>query len=383
MINETRIRETLVRTVSFVKQLSEAQAEQRLQSLLEKIEEPDREARKNAGLRWSNVAKPLNSLGILEEQIICMAGIKGTADVHIGEKALVIMCADNGIVEAGVTQTGQEVTAIVAGNMTRGESCACLMSERAGTQVFPVDIGLATSPEAPGRCHPLWSCSIRRGTENFLHKPAMTRTETLQAVLTGIETAGLLKEQGCGLMATGEMGIGNTTTSSAVASVLLGLAPEQVTGRGAGLDRKGLERKIQVIRDGIARHRPDPADGIDVLSKVGGLDLAGMAGLFLGGALYRIPVVIDGFISAAAAAAAAAVCGTAKDYMLASHVSAEPAGLMLLHHLGKRPVIQAEMCLGEGTGAVALIPLLEMALSVYHDMRTFSDIKITAYEELT
>lgn len=357
--------------------------EKRLAGLLKEhcrcIVPADEMAARDAAFRWSKVAKPLGSLGALEEDIIRVAGMTGSASVALHKKALVIFCADNGVVEEGVTQTGQEVTAAVTSNFTRGESCACLMAARAGADVFPVDIGVACEMGETGGVYPLLQRKIRRGTSNFTKLPAMTRREALLAVLTGIDLAGDLKEKGYHIIATGEMGIGNTTTSSAVAAVLLGEEPEAVTGRGAGLCDAGLDKKIRAIRMGILLHRPERSDGLDILHKVGGLDLAGMAGLFLGGAVYRIPVVIDGFISAAAAAAAVAIDETAREYMLAAHVSAEPAGRRLLQFLGKTPVIDAGMCLGEGTGAVALLPLLEMALDVYDRMSTFSDMEIEEY----
>lgn len=363
-------------------ELEETELERILSDYLKRIKPPDEAAARQAAYRWSKVAKPLNSLGILEEDITQIAGITGSPSVSLDKKALVIMCADNGIVEEGVTQTGQEVTAVVTGNITRGDSCACLMAERAGAEVFPVDMGVACEIENAGNRHPLLRCGIGRGTRNFLKEPAMTRREALAAVLTGISVAEELKSRDYNIIATGEMGIGNTTTSSAVASVLMNVPPELVTGKGAGLDDAGLARKLQAVKSGVLLHRPDRNDGVDVLSKVGGFDLAGLAGLFLGGAVFHIPVVIDGFISAAAAAAAAAIHKTAADYMMASHVSAEPAGRMLLDFLGRKPVIQAGMCLGEGTGAVALMPLLDMALSVYRDMSTFSEIEIEEYREL-
>ena len=302
--------------------------------------------------------------------------------VKLDKKALIIFCADNGVVEEGVTQTGQEVTAAVTSNFTKGESCACLMAEKAGADVYPVDIGVACELGETGTVHPLIDRKIRKGTDNFIKTTAMTRREAVLAVLAGIELAGELKNKGYQIIATGEMGIGNTTTSSAVASVLLGLDPAAVTGKGAGLSDSGLQQKIRTIRRGIELHKPDPSDGLDVLSKVGGLDLAGLAGVFLGGAIFRIPVVIDGFISAAAAAAAVAINETAGGYMLAAHVSAEPAGRKMLDFLGKKPAIEAGMCLGEGTGAVALFPLLDMTLAVYERMSTFEDIEIDEYKPL-
>ena len=342
----------------------------------------DKEAERAAAFRFSKIAKPLGSLGVLEEDIIKIAGMTGSSAVKLDKKALIIFCADNGVVEEGVTQTGQEVTAAVTSNFTKGESCACLMAEKAGADVYPVDIGVACELGETGTVHPLIDRKIRKGTDNFIKTTAMTRREAVLAVLAGIELAGELKNKGYQIIATGEMGIGNTTTSSAVTSVLLGLDPAAVTGKGAGLSDSGLQQKIRTIKRGIELHKPDPSDGLDVLSKVGGFDLAGLAGVFLGGAIFRIPVVIDGFISAAAAAAAVAINETAGGYMLAAHVSAEPAGRKMLDFLGKKPAIEAGMCLGEGTGAVALFPLLDMTLAVYERMSTFKDIEIDEYKPL-
>lgn len=361
---------------------TEAELEQRLSELLRRIEPPSETAAEQARVRWSQVAKPLGSLGLLEEDVTEIAGIIGGSSIRLDKKALVIFCADNGVVEEGVTQTGQEVTAVVAGNFTRGESCACLMAERSGTEVFPVDIGVACELRETGERYPLIDRKIRKGTGNFVKEPAMTRGETLAAVLTGMDLVRVLQEQGYQIIATGEMGIGNTTTSSAVASVLLAADPSEVTGKGAGLSDEGLKRKVAAIRKGLSLHQPNPDDGLDVLSKVGGLDLAGLAGVFLGGAVYRVPVVIDGFISAAAAAAATAIDQRVRGFMLAAHVSSEPAGKRMLDYLGKQAPIQAGMCLGEGTGAVALFPLLDMTLSVYERMSTFTEIEIEEYQPL-
>lgn len=361
---------------------SEEELEALFTDLKNRISPLDREAYEAAAFRWSKVAKPLGSLGILEEDITRIAAMTGRPRVDIRKKALVLFCADNGVVEEGVTQTGQEVTAAVTANFTKGESCSCLMAEKAGADVFPIDIGVAHDLGPLGEIHPLIERKIRRGTRNFTKEAAMTRQETLAAVLTGADIVRVLKEKGYSILATGEMGIGNTTTSSALAAVLLCADPGEVTGKGAGLSEEGLRQKIDVIRKGIALHKPDAGDGLDVLSKVGGFDLAGLAGVFLGGAVYRVPVVIDGFISAAAAAAAAAIDGRIRDYMIASHVSAEPAGERLLSWLGQKPAIRAGLCLGEGTGALALFPLLDMALEVYDKMCTFSEMEIEEYKPL-
>ena len=339
----------------------------------------DRAAMDAAWQRWDSIAKPLGSLGLLEEAVVRIAGMTGTPAVKLGKRAVIAMCADNGVVAQGVTQTGQEVTAIVTENMSTGDTSVCRMAAAAGAEVIPVDIGVAR-PVAGERIR---QCNVRRGTADMTQGPAMTREEAVQAVETGIELVRELKDKGYGLIGTGEMGIGNTTTSSALASVFLNRPPEQVTGRGAGLSSAGLERKIKAIETAIQVNKPNPADPLDVLSKVGGLDLAGLCGVFLGGAACRIPVLVDGFISSAAALTAARLCPNAVDYMLGSHASNEPAGRMVLEDLGLKPFLYANMCLGEGTGAAAVMPLLDMALAVYDGMTTFADEQIEAYQPLT
>lgn len=346
-----------------------------LQDVIAQISPADAQAIADARKKWDCVGKPLGSLGILEDIVARMAGVFGTKDFDISRKAVAIMCADNGVVAEGVTQTGQEVTAVVAANMARRQSSVCKMARVAGAQIYPVDIGLASAVDLPGIAQ---RCVRRGGTRNFVNEPAMTRQQAEQAIFVGVETVQTLYDAGVRLIATGEMGIGNTTTSAAVLSVLLGCSVEEATGRGAGLSNDGLERKIRAIKTGIALHRPDPSDGVDVLSKIGGFDLAGLCGVFLAGGMFHVPIIIDGLISAAAALAAAAICPTCKDYMLASHLSAEPAGWPALRALGVTPIIQAGMRLGEGTGAVAVMPVLDMAMAVYNG-DTFDDLSIDAY----
>lgn len=344
----------------------------------EQIRPIDRESMRLAQEHWMTVGKPLFSLGKLEDVVVQIAGIKRSPQYTLEKKGLVIMCADNGVVREGVTQTGQEVTAIVAENFTKDATSTSIMAKIAGVDLFPVDIGMVT--DVPSVTKP--EQKIAYGTRNFAEEPAMTREEAQRAVQVGIDMVKKLKEAGYDILATGEMGIGNTTTSSAVAAVLTGRPVEQVTGRGAGLTSEGLERKIRVIRQSIALHRPDPGDVLDVLSKVGGLDIAGLTGVFLGGALYHVPVVIDGFISETAALCAARMVPAAGEYMIPSHVSKEPAGQMLLEELGLSPFLTCGMCLGEGSGAVAVMPLLEMGLQVYRQMSTFEEIKVEQYEVL-
>lgn len=347
-----------------------------LEEAVNKIQPLNRKAAETAEKRWNSIAKPLHSLGKMETLVAQIAGITGNADIDIRKKALVAMCADNGVVEEGVTQTGQEVTAIVAENFLTGDTSACVMCRRTGTDVFPVDVGMVTDTKVPA------DLKVMYGTKNMTKGPAMSREEAVRGIEAGIEMVRRLKEKGYGILATGEMGIGNTTTSSAVASVLLERPAEEMTGRGAGLSSEGLERKIRAVKKAVELNCPERKDPVDVLAKVGGLDIAGMAGVFLGGAALRIPVVMDGFISCTAALVAQRICPAAGDYMIASHISREPAAELILKALGKEAVIHGDMCLGEGSGAVALFPFLDMGVAVYEEMSTFEDIKVEQYEEL-
>ena len=347
-----------------------------LDETVSQIKPLNRQAMDAAQRRWDSIAKPLHSLGMLEDAIIQIAGITGSQNVDISQKALVAMCADNGVVEEGVTQSGQEITALVAENFLKGITTSCVMCRCSGADVFPVDVGMVTDTKVRT------DLKVAYGTKNMTKEPAMTRAQAVQAVEAGIAMAEELRDKGYRMLATGEMGIGNTTTSSAVASVLLGLPVETMTGRGAGLSSEGLQRKINAIKKAISLHNPDPEDALDVLSKVGGFDIAGMAGVFLGGAACGIPVVMDGFISCVSALIAIRLCPQVSDYILASHVSKEPAAHQILEHLGKKAILHGEMCLGEGTGAIAIFPLLDMAAKIYNTMSTFEDINMDQYEEL-
>lgn len=344
--------------------------------LLLKTKTPSAPAMEEAQARLDSIAKPLHSLGLLEDMAVKIAGITGTADLDLSRKCVVVFCADNGVVAEGVTQTGSEITALVAENLAKGIATVCRMAACAGAEVLPVDIGIARDV-----CGPL-NRKIAYGTKNLAVEPAMTREQVVAALEAGIQLAGELKEKGYRILATGEMGIGNTTTSSAVLSALLGIPPREVTGRGAGLSSQGLARKIQVIEGALSLHHPDPTDPVDVLSKVGGLDIAGMAGLFLGGAAYGIPVVIDGLISGVAALVAQRLAPVSQAYMLPSHQSAEPAGERVLSALGLCAPLHCGMCLGEGTGAVALFPLLDMIEAVYRETSTFEEISMEPYRPL-
>lgn len=347
-----------------------------MRDLLNTITPPDEVARAETRRRWNDCAKPLGSLGLLETALEDIAALTGSADIRLDRRAVLVLCADNGVVAQGVTQSPSSVTGLVAKQLAARRTSVCRMAQAARCQVVPVDVGILDFQEMPG----VLSRRIGNGTGDISQGPAMTRRQAEQALHTGME---LVREQqalGVDLLATGEMGIGNTTTSSAVACVLLGRPAEEMTGRGAGLSDQGLQKKTAAIRRALEVNRPDPSDPLDILQKVGGFDIAAMCGVFLGGALYRVPVLIDGLISAVAALCALRLCPAAGKAMLASHVSAEPAGGLVLEALGKQPLITAGMRLGEGTGAVAAMPLLDLALAVYRESYTFEEGGIEAYQ---
>ena len=324
--------------------------------------------------RFDRVAKPLGGLGELEPLLARVAAAQHDVLPDVSRKALLVFCADNGVVEEGVTQCGPEVTTAIARMMAAGRSSVCVMARTAGAQVFPVDVGMRET--VPGLAAHKFSC----GTENILHGAAMSRETAIAAIELGAAMAAARREEGYCLLATGEAGIGNTTTAAAMAAVLLEQSVEAVTGRGAGLSDEGLRRKQEVIRGAIAVNRPDASDPLDVLSKLGGLDIAAMTGAFLGAAAAGLPVVMDGVISAVAALCAVRLQPATRDYILPSHLGAEPAAGLLCRELGFAPILHAAMRLGEGTGAVALFPLLDHAAAVYHQAATFADIAVSQNE---
>ena len=349
-----------------------------MKELLKRIGPADENARREAHRRWDACMKPLGSLGLLEKALEDIAALTGSADIELKERAVLVLCADNGVVAQGVTQCGSEMTGVVARNLAVGITSVCRMAAEADCRVVPVDMGILDFPGCGG----VLPRRIGNGAGDITQGPAMSREQAERAVLTGMELVREQKERGVRLLATGEMGIGNTTTSSAVASVLLNRPAAEMTGRGSGLTDEGLGRKIRAIERAIAVNRPNPADAADVLAKVGGFDLAGLCGVFLGGALYQVPVLIDGFISGTAALCALRLCPHAGKAMLASHVSAEPAARYVLEALGKEPLITAGLRLGEGTGAVAAMPLLDMAKAVYASGYTFDSSGVEPYQPL-
>ena len=254
-----------------------------------RITPPDEAVRKLVKKHWDTLAKPLDGMGSFETITAQIGAILGTEQIDLRKKGVLIFCADNGIVEEGVSQTGQEVTLAVAKSMARKGSSVCKMAQSIGAETIPVDIGINSEESIPG----VLDRKVRPGTRNFLKEPTMTEEETVRAIVTGIELVRECKEKGYGILATGEMGIGNTTTSSAVTAALLQCEAEEVTGRGAGLTDQGLTRKQQVVRTALETYDLWHADAFTVLQTVGGLDIAGLTGMCIGGALWHIPIVLD------------------------------------------------------------------------------------------
>lgn len=366
----------------------------------------DAAARTRSYDKWNAVAKPIGSLGVLEDVVMQIAGIVGTEDVEIGKRALVVMCADNGVVAQGVSQCGQDVTRAVATALGAGVSSACVMAHTAHIDVVPVDIGmvdpgLLPTPENealaaagmplmpdPQPIPGVLDRVVGRCTGDISIGPAMTREQALRAIQVGVDLVGDLREQGYTLLATGEMSIGNTTTASAIVSCLFDKPASEVVGRGAGLSDAGLEVKKRVVERAVRVNGCDPRDALGVLACLGGFDIAGMTGLFIGGAIHRVPIVVDGFISLVAAYLATRLCPACAIAIIGSHISSEPAVQLVMKELAARceeqgftfkPVIDANMRLGEGTGAVCLVPLIDAALALYNGT-TFDEEGIEAYE---
>ena len=343
--------------------------------IIEHIMPSDENARTTAKRRWDSLAKPLGSLGLLEETVTKLAELRGDADVRLDDRRLLVFCADNGVVRQGVTQCESAVTAKVAVALAEGRSSVSPMARYANCKVIPVDVGILDFPGHKG----VLNRRIRNGTDDLSLGPAMTRSECLAAMEAGAALAMENAADGADILLIGEMGIGNTTSAAAVFCALLGLDPASAAGRGAGLSNDGVRRKRKAIARALDLNRPDPNDPADVLTKVGGLDLASMCGAYLGAAACNTPAVIDGYISAVAALCALRMCPTAEKALFPSHSSGEQNGAGLLEALGLKAPIHAEMRLGEGSGAVCLLPLLDMALSLYNSGQSFDRLGIEAY----
>ncbi len=318
--------------------------------------------------------KPLSSLGRLEEVACRIAAARGEPLPALPKKALVVMAADHGVAAEGVSAYPQEVTLQMVLNFARGGAAINVLARQAGARVVVVDMGVKeTVPPTPG----VRSSRIGPGTRNLSREPAMTREQAVAAIEAGIRLAAELSDEGFGLLGIGEMGIGNTTAASALAAVFTGAHPREVTGRGTGVDDAVLARKVDVVERALALHRPDRSDALDALAKVGGFEIAGLAGVVLGAAARRVPVVADGFISSVAALAAVRLAPASAGYLVASHRSVEPGHRKVLEAIGVPPLLDLDLRLGEGTGAALAMNLVEASLRILHEMATFASAGVS------
>ncbi len=348
-----------------------------LNSTISSVKPLDETAIQAARERQDQLTKPQGSLGVLESLSVQLAGIQGRALPVIGKKVIIVMAGDHGVVAEGVSAFPQEVTPQMVANFAAGGAGINVLARHSGCEVRVVDVGVAAPVEIDG----VLSRKVRPGTGNIAAGPAMSREEAVACLETGIEAAAAEIAAGADLIGTGDMGIGNTTPSSAILTVLSGVQLQHAVGRGTGIGAEALAHKREVIRRAIEINSPDPGDGLDVLAKVGGLEIGGLAGVILGAAAGRAPVVIDGFISTAAAMVAASLCPACKQYMIASHVSVEPGHQLMLDELGLKPMLFMDMRLGEGTGAALAASLVEAAAKVLTQMATFAEAGVAEKNE--
>ncbi|MGI6656486.1 MAG: nicotinate-nucleotide--dimethylbenzimidazole phosphoribosyltransferase [Desulfobulbus sp.] len=339
-----------------------------LRTTMAAIGPTDREAAAEAQRAMDYCLKPPGSLGRLEDIARQIAAIRGQVHNTISKKAIVVMMADNGVVAEGVSMYPQDITRIGADFLTSGRMGVCFLARYAGADIIAVDIGIRGDVDLPR----VINRKIRSGTANFLKEPAMTRDEAIRAIEVGIEVTNEALDQGYDLIGTGEIGIGNTTASSAVLYAFTSAPLERVVGRGAGLTDEAFEQKKAVVRQAVELHRPDPQDPLDVLAKVGSLDMAGMVGTYLACAARRTPVVTDGLISNVAALAAMRLVPESVEYMIPSHLSYEPGTMLLREVTGLEPMLDMRMRLGEGTGCALMFPVIEASLRMIEEMGTFA-----------
>ncbi|OAT83593.1 nicotinate-nucleotide--dimethylbenzimidazole phosphoribosyltransferase [Desulfotomaculum copahuensis] len=327
--------------------------------------------------RLDSLIKPPGSLGQLEEIAVRLAGITGNPRPRLGEKAIIICAGDHGVVAEGVSVAPQEITCQQIPAFLQGVAGIGVLGRLAGARLVVVDVGVAVPVDHPG----VLNRKVRAGTSNIAVGPAMSREEAVRSLEVGIETARAEIERGVTLLGLGDMGIGNTTPSSAILAALGGYTPEEATGRGTLVNDQVLQRKVEVVKQALAVNRPDPSDALDVLAKVGGLEIGALAGVILGAAAGRVPVLIDGFITTAAAMLAVSLQPRCREFMLASHLSGERGHRTMLEHLGLAPMINLDMRLGEGTGAALAMHLVEAAVRVLNEMASFSEMGLSELDE--
>jgi len=344
-----------------------------LARLIENIPAPDRRAARLARARQLELTKPPGSLGRLEELAVRLAAATGSPVPVAHHKVIFVLAADHGVARQGVSAYPQAVTAQMVANFLAGGAAINALARAAGARVGAADFGVIDPPAHPG----LRVCRLGPGTAAFTAGPAMTREQAVAAIKGGIRLVEAELETGLDLVGTGEMGIGNTTAAAAVVAALLEVEPARTVGPGTGLDPAGIRHKVQVVDEALGRNRPDPADPLAVLARVGGFELAGLVGVVLGAAARRRPVVLDGYITGAAALVAVRLCPPVRHYLIASHRSAEPGHRLVLRALRLRPLLDLRMRLGEGSGAALAFMVIEAALRAHREMRAFAEAGVS------
>jgi nicotinate-nucleotide--dimethylbenzimidazole phosphoribosyltransferase len=349
-----------------------------LEEIIEQIPPLDEAAMRSARLRQDTLTKPRGSLGRLEELSIQLAGMTASPFPSVERKAVIVMAADHGVALEGVSAYPAEVTPQMVLNFLRGGAAINVLARQAEARVVVVDMGVAADiADMSGK---LIRRKIGFGTANLAKGPAMRREQAQESIQSGIEIAEAEIARGVDILATGDMGIGNTTASAAIACALMNQTPENIAGRGTGVDDDGLKRKIEVIARSLEVNRPDGNDALDVLAKVGGFEIGGLVGVILASAANRKPMVVDGFISTAAAMLAVSLAPAARDYMIAAHVSQERGHKLMLEWLGLNPLLDMNLRLGEGTGAVLAFPLIEASARILCEMATFDEAGVSDKE---
>jgi nicotinate-nucleotide--dimethylbenzimidazole phosphoribosyltransferase len=349
----------------------------KLETLIAKIQAPNEGAMTAARARQDSLTKPPGSLGRLEDLAVQMAGISGDFHRRLEHKLILTMAGDHGVVAEGVSAYPQEVTPQMVMNFLHGGAAINVLARHCGARVVIVDMGVAA--DLSGQAG-LVIKKIAAGTANIARGPAMIRAQAVASLEAGVEVVEAELEHGLDILGVGEMGIGNTTPAAAILCAMTGCAPEAAVGRGTGLDDAGMLRKQAVIRRALEINRPDAADGLDVLAKVGGFEIGGMAGAMLAAAAHHIPVMMDGFISTSAAMIAAAIAPAIRPYLIASHSSQEIGHRLMLEWLGKTPLVDLNLRLGEGTGAAIGISLADAACKLLNEMATFAEAGVSGKE---
>jgi nicotinate-nucleotide--dimethylbenzimidazole phosphoribosyltransferase len=351
---------------------------EKISQTIKNIRPLDKASMAEAQKRQDDLTKPAGSLGRLEELSIQLAGIQGKANPHIENKAMITIAGDHGVLAEKIGNWPQEVTAQMVANFLNGGAGINVLARQAGARIIFVDMGIAGELKP----HPaLITRKIGYGTKNMCLEQAMTREQAEQSIEAGIDIVETEAGKGLDIVGTGDMGIGNTTASAAICAVITGKPAAEVTGRGTGLSDEQLDHKIEVINRALSLHKPDAAEPIDVLAKVGGFEIGGLAGVILGAAARRVPAVIDGFISGAAALIATSLAPQVRDYLIAGHVSAESGHPIMLEYLGLRPLLDLGLRLGEGTGAALGIIIAEAAARTLNEMATFAEAGVSEGDE--